>query len=184
MGHHGRVDRLFRGETTVGVIRHAKGPVLLALPTARSLPRRILVAMDFTPASMAAARLAAGLVAPDGTITLAHVCAFGDADAQPGELVDLYRVGVRERLKDATRRTRRHADVAVDHVILHGEIAPALLEHAERASCDLIALGGHAQGLVDRILLGSVRTRVMHGANCSVLVVPPERERSPEASGG
>ena len=68
-------------------------------------------------------------------------------------------------------------------MILHGQIAPALLDYSARASCDLIALGGHEQGLIDRILLGSVRTRVVHGAKSSVLIVPPGHERSVETAG-
>ena len=183
LGHHGRVDRLFRGETTIDVIRHAKQPVLLVAPSATSLPRRVLAAVDFTRASMAAARLASRLAGPDGTLTLAHVSAFGDAEPRRGDLVDLYRVGVRERLDEATRYIRRHTDVAVDSVTLQGEIAPALLEYSQRASCDLLALGGHAQGIIDRIVLGSVRTRVVHGAKCSVLIVPPRHERRVETVG-
>jgi nucleotide-binding universal stress UspA family protein len=30
-------------------------------------------------------------------------------------------------------------------------------------------------GLMERVLLGSVRTRVLRGATCSVLVAPPRR---------
>jgi nucleotide-binding universal stress UspA family protein len=183
LGHYGRVDRLFRGETTIDVIRHANHPVLLVAPTATSLPRRIVAAVDFTPASLAAARLASTLAPPDGTLTLAHVCAFGDAEPQPGDLASVYRAGVHANLEEATRGLRRQTDIAVDSVILHGEVAPALLEYAERVSCELIALGGHEHGFIDRILLGSVRTRVVRGAQSSVLVVPPRHER-PVATAG
>lgn len=57
--------------------------------------------------------------------------------------------------------------------MLEGNPAKAILAYARQHQCDLIALGGHAQGLMDRILLGSVRTEVLRGAKCSVLVVPP-----------
>ena len=55
----------------------------------------------------------------------------------------------------------------------HGQIGEALLEYANHATVDLIALGGHELGLVDRVLLGSIRTKVLRTAECSVLIAPP-----------
>jgi nucleotide-binding universal stress UspA family protein len=175
LGHHGRLDRLFGGETTVPVIQHAKVPVLVVASDARVLPRRAVAAVDFSEASMAAAAVAAELLDDDGTLTLAHVDSFGDAKAQPGDLVDLYRAGARARLDAAVRQVQRRTQRRVNGISLHGEIAEALLEYAARANCDLIALGGHELGLVDRILLGSIRTKVVRGAKCSVLIAPPEQ---------
>jgi nucleotide-binding universal stress UspA family protein len=175
LGHHGRLDRLFGGETTVPVIQHAKVPVLVVASDARVLPRRAVAAVDFSEASMAAAAVAAELLDDDGTLTLAHVDSFGDAKAQPGDLVDLYRAGARARLDAALRQVQRRTHRRVNGTSLHGEIAEALLEYAGRAKCDLIALGGHELGLVDRILLGSIRTKVVRGAKCSVLIAPPEQ---------
>jgi nucleotide-binding universal stress UspA family protein len=57
--------------------------------------------------------------------------------------------------------------------MLPGEPGAAVVAFARREHCDMIALGGHLLGLVDRILLGSVRMRVMRDAACSVLIAPP-----------
>jgi len=173
LGHHGRLDRLFGGETTIAVIRRALLPVLVVPPRVRSLPRHALAALDFTDASIAAATLAASLVAGDGTLTLAHVSAFGGVKARAGDLVDVYRAGARIKLDEAVRDMRRRTRRRIDSVMLVGEPGKALLDYADRARCDLIALGGHEQGLMDRVLLGSVRTRVVRGAKCSVLIAPP-----------
>ena len=173
LGHHGRFDRMFGGETTIPLIKHARVPVLVVAPRVRSLPRHAVAALDFTKASIAAATLAASLLASNGTLTLAHACPFGDVKAHEGDLVDLYRAGARAKLDQAVRDMRRRTRRRIDSVMLSGEPGDAILRYADRARCDLIALGGHEQGLMDRVLLGSVRTRVVRGAKCSILIAPP-----------
>ena len=173
LGRHNRFDRIFGGETAIRVMRHARLPVVAVPATARGLPERALVAMDFTPASTAAAMLAAELVPQHGVLYVAHVGAFAGASAEPGDLIDLYREGARSRLETVVEQIRRHADCAIESVLLEGEPADALLKFAKREHAGLIALGGHELGLVDRIVLGSIRTKVIRGASCSVLIAPP-----------
>jgi nucleotide-binding universal stress UspA family protein len=173
IGRHRRVDRLFGSETAIAVIRHARIPVLAVAPNARELPRRVLAAMDFTPASVSAAELALKLMARDGTLTLAHASSFTGRDHALGGLVDLYRTGAETKLDVTRRRLQRGSRSKIDSVLLEGEAGKALLRHASDQGCDLISLGGHEQGLMDRILLGSVRTRVVRAAKCSVLIAPP-----------
>jgi len=173
LGRHNRFDRIFGTETAVAVMRHARLPVVAVPATARGLPERALVAMDFTAASTAAATLAAELVPHHGVLSIVHVCAFADAAAQPGDLIDLYREGARSKLEAVVQRIRRRADCTIESALLEGEPADAILKFAKREHCGLIALGGHEQGLVDRILLGSIRTKVLRGATCSVLIAPP-----------
>ena len=62
----------------------------------------------------------------------------------------------------------------VETVLLSGEVVGQLVEHAELEGCDLIAVGGHRQGIVDRILIGSVRSGVLRAAKCSVLIGPQQ----------
>ena len=173
LGRHNRLDRIFGSETAIEVMRHARLPVVAVPATTRGLPERALVAMDFTAASTAAAMLTAELVPRHGVLYVAHVCAFAGAPAKPGDLIDLYREGARSRLDAVVEKIRRHADCAIESVLLEGEPGDALLKFAKREHCGLIALGGHELGLVDRILLGSIRTKVIRGATCSVLIAPP-----------
>ena len=173
LGHHSRVDRVLGRETTVSVIRRACMPVLAVPPSAQGLPQHALVAVDFTPASIAAAADAAELVADGGVVTVAHVCAFGGVKFSAGDLVDIYRSGARTKLEQTVEQLRGLTPRRVEGAMLDGDPGQALLNYARSAHCDLISLGGHEQGLMDRILLGSVRTRVLRGARCSVLVAPP-----------
>jgi nucleotide-binding universal stress UspA family protein len=173
LGRHNRLDRIFGSETAIEVMRHASIPVVAVPATSRGLPEHALVAMDFTPASITAATLAAELVPSHGALYVAHVSAFAGAPAEPGDLIDLYREGARTRLDSVVQKIRQHADCAIETVLLEGEPADAILKFAKREHCGLIALGGNERGLVDRILLGSIRTKVLRGATCSVLIAPP-----------
>jgi nucleotide-binding universal stress UspA family protein len=173
IGRHRRVDRLFGTETAIAVIKHARTPVLAVNPKARELPVRACAAVDFTEASLSSAVLAGRLLATDGTLTLVHASAFKGMKAIQGDLVDVYRTGVHAKLGKAVAEVRRRARCHVAGVLLEGEPGATILEYANREHCDLISLGGHEQGLIDRILLGSVRTRVLRRAKCSVLIAPP-----------
>lgn len=178
LGHHNRLDRIFGNETAIAVMRHARIPFVAVPATSRGLPEVALVAMDFTDASMAAANLAAQLVPQHGTLHIAHVCAFAGSSAEPGDLIDLYRAGAQAKLDAVVAKLRHQADCAIESMLLEGEPAEAILKLAKRERCSLIALGGHELGLVDRILLGSIRTKVLRGATCSVLIAPPTPRES------
>jgi len=174
IGRHGRLKRLLSHGTAVDVMRRASVPVLAVHPNATALPTHAMAAVDFTAASMTSAELAARLLGDDGILTVAHVCAFGNVEPREGDLVDLYRAGARAKLEQVVRDLRSRTKHRVVGVMLKGEPGDAILAYARRMQCDLIALGGHEQGLMDRILLGSVRTQILRGARCSVLIAPPK----------
>ena len=177
-GRHTRLDRIFGSETAVAVMRNARIPVLAVHASATGLPTRAVAAVDFTDASLSAATVAAQLLAKDGTLFVAHVCAFGEAKTKPGDLIDMYRAGAKAKLDEAVSVLRTRTKRRVDGVMLTGEAGSAIVAFARRERCDLIALGGHPLALLDRILLGSVRTRVIRDAACSVLIAPPVREKA------
>lgn len=172
-GRHSRLDRIFGSETAVAVMRNARIPVLAVHTRATGLPARAVAAVDFTDASLSAATIAAKLLAGDGTLFVAHVCAFGEAKAKPGDLIDIYRSGAQAKLNETVSLLRTRTKRRVEGVMLTGEAGSAVVAFARRERCDLIALGGHPLALLDRILLGSVRTRVVRDAACSVLIAPP-----------
>ena len=172
--HHGRSNRLFGGAASSSAVRHPRVPILAVASNASALPRRAVAAIDFTPPSIASATLAASLLADDGILTIAHVAAFTGAEVRAGDLIDVYRAGERAKLEEAAQEIRRRTGVSVETVVLTGTIAEALLAYAAGSKCDLIALGGHEQGFLDRLLLGSVRGKVLGAATCSVLIAPPE----------
>jgi nucleotide-binding universal stress UspA family protein len=173
-GEHHAWDRLFGPETAIAVARRSRAPVLAVARTAADIPGRVLAAVDFTESSVNAAKLAARLMARDGTLILAHVSAFADTHALRGSLPDLYETGVEDRLAELQSEIHQTTGRRVELALLSGDVVARLLEYAEQENCDLIAVGGHRQGFVDRILIGSVRSGVLRAAKCSVLIGPQQ----------
>lgn len=156
-GRHGLVDRLMLGETVLRALQLADVPVLAAESGVSELPKRILIATDFSPYSVYAARVALSLADPGATIRLAHVAPRTD------------------RLEAEFERVRREMGaehMAVETVVLSGSPGRALVDYATTANVDLVVSGTHGYGFFNRLILGSVATQLVRGAPCSVLAVP------------
>jgi nucleotide-binding universal stress UspA family protein len=75
LGSHELLDRLFGGETTIRIVRASKSPVLAVASRFDELPKRAVVATDFSVASLNSARAAVRLFPSITTISLVHVLA-------------------------------------------------------------------------------------------------------------
>ena len=53
-----------------------------------------------------------------------------------------------------------------------GDPARMLVEYAAATEADLLVVGKRGAGVIERMVLGSVASRVIHEAHCPVLVVP------------
>lgn len=170
LGPHHFMDRALGGETALHLAQHASTPVLAVPPDARTLPHRILVAVDFSPASLAAARLAASLLTGGDTLALAHVGAaaqIGSIVMGPIKLSDAF-----HRVDEFAAELERPTGVLVTTDVLAGEPTRRLLDLAAETKADAIALGSHGYSLWQRVLLGSVSSKVLRLARCSVLIYP------------
>jgi nucleotide-binding universal stress UspA family protein len=172
LGRHRIVDRMFGDETALGLVRVADVPVFAAVQSAAEAPGRIVVAIDFSETSLRAARMALDLAAPGATIYLAYV-APRDASLyewQGGERTFGGDAGA------ALQKTRDQLHVPggcrVQAVLLKGDPATELLAFASSVGAELIATGSHGRGFVTRMLVGSVATKLIRCATCSVLTVP------------
>lgn len=177
---HGMLDRVFRDETALNVMRRSPVPVLAVTPLLDALPRRVIVAVDFSRASVRAARLAAQVVARDGVLLLVHV---QPEHRERDEATEGARLVYAQGLSSAFSRLRRDlgvpAGVTVEPVVLSGAPAAELLSLADRADASLIAIGSHRRALADRVLLGSVTAAVARDARCSMLVTRDTRVQEP-----
>jgi len=173
---HQRLNRIIGGERGVQVLRSSSAPVLSVAPGFSTLPKRIVVAVDFAPASVRAAQTALLLLAPGGTLTLLHVLSplLGDAplrDSQgrdPADAVQTLFGRLRDELRPfvpagVTIETLTRTDVDID----------GILAGAEALDADLIAVGTHGPRLLERMFLGSVAASVLRAAPQTVLAVPP-----------
>ncbi len=88
-----------------------------------------------------------------------------------GEFQEKIRQGVQEtvqRIKDQAKA----ADAKVNVVVQESPSpADAIVEYAEKNGIDLIIIGNKGAGAVERFLIGSVSSKVVSHATCSVMVV-------------
>jgi len=174
--------RYLLGSTAERVVRHAQRPVLLARP-ARHGWQRALVAVDRSDMAEQVTRRTAALPLPPATeLLLVTVIPPRESLAavaptvwsgMANELEAILR-GAREEAEEHLRtlgRTLQAGGRPVKAEILRGDPAGAILAEVERRQVDLVILGSHGEGGVDRWLLGSVSERVARHAPCSVLVV-------------
>ena len=176
---HGRADRVLNDETTLNVIRTASCPVFGVVPELKHLPKRAVAAVDFSAASLAAARSIRELISGQGKLTLAYVAMPGGYPPDDGEGV-IHSLGVQAGFERAIRELGSDG-LAIDHVVLHHErtcqVSELLLEYAEGASVEVIATGSARLSRVDRWMLGSVSTDLIRDGRLSILVVPPPGHR-------
>ena len=171
---HGPVDRIFRGETLQQVIRLSSVPVLAVPPGAQGPPRKAMVALDFSRSSVRAARAALDAVEPDGELALVHVKPPTRRRGQEAESWSaIYDQGVNSAFQRVRRDLAGSHETLVQPVELTGDTVDELLGFARRSEVDLLAIGSHGHDFIERLLLGSVTTRLLRRATCSVLVTPP-----------
>jgi nucleotide-binding universal stress UspA family protein len=92
--------------------------------------------------------------------------------------------GVRESLKEEGEAALEGAERAAEGVpterhVLEGSPAREIVAYAERSGADLVVMGTHGRGGINRILVGSVAERVVRTAPMPVLTVrvgEPENE--------
>ena len=170
---HGFTDRIFEGETTLQVMRMASVPVLV-VSTEMKTVRTVVVAVDFSLASLAAAKEAIAILGGSGTVFLAAVTPL--LELQSGRFSN----PVDERLSTDLASSFRHfigalqapAGTLLEPCVLTGRTVPCLIEYAERVGADLIAAGSHGRSTLQRFLLGSVSAGLVRNAQCPVLVAP------------
>lgn len=182
-GRKGVLEEFVLGTTSIGVAAHATVPVVVLNPEVdvdALTAGRIIVAIDGSQDSLAAARAA-----------MAHAAATGSAvtavTAWYLEVVDGYVVTEpdspewkqiehdrRVMLEDVLRPARaQHPDVEVELSVRRGPIVGTLREAGQ--DVDLIVVGSRGRGSFAGRLLGSVSQRVMRSASCPVMVVTAPR---------
>ncbi len=82
-----------------------------------------------------------------------------------------------EKLEDLNATTKKNmeeltTDVRGEKIILDGNPGKAIVKHLEESNdYDLVILGSHGYGSIDRFVLGSVSEYVTRNAPCSTMIV-------------
>ena len=63
------------------------------------------------------------------------------------------------------------AELDVETTVTEGSPSTEIVRYAEGNACDLIVMGTHGRGGIDRLLLGSVAEKVVRGSSVPVLTV-------------
>jgi len=171
IGSRGRdaLDRFMLGSISTHAIHHAACSVLVVKEAPRPL-KQLVLAVDGSPASDKAVRFLLRHMnpVPDGperepiTVTVVHVMPF----LKYPELREAGRA-VAQRYADKMAK----AGFQVQEAMRLGKPADEILTVAKQHKAELIVTGAKGLGAIGRVLLGSVSTRVVHHAACSVLVV-------------
>ncbi len=178
LNHHDTLDRLLWGDTMLGLVRRGDTPVLAVSPALKSLPRRVVIAVDFSQASVAAMRAALMLLDTPATVYLVHVKVTAELPLTEFALWDReYDVALPEAFDRVTAELDIPPGVRVERVILRGHTPRAILEFAESIDADLLVAGSHGHGAIRRLIVGSVVTHLLRRTPCSILIVPrPDAE--------
>jgi len=188
------VDRLIR-TTSIPVLVHRAGADDArkdASERARETTlgiRTVVAATDFSDEATLALKTAMGLLSvsiesaqPPIRLVLFHaVPAKNIYDFHTPAYYPAY-WGDMERVANAELKTLadkwRSDQLQVETKLLRGNASEAILDEAHAIQADLIAIGTVGRSGLSRFLMGSVAQRVLHHANCPVLVV-----RKPESAG-
>jgi nucleotide-binding universal stress UspA family protein len=156
---HSRAGGIVTGRVATAVVHRSPVPVLVARrpPDDIEFPARIVLASDGTPASDAAARLAARIAARHGSRVAIVAVRNHEAPFVPGV---------------AEHAAHIAAATGAEPQIVDGEAGPphrGVTSAARDLRASLIVTG--SRGLSGLPALRSVSERIAHAAHCSVLVV-------------
>ncbi len=187
MGTHGRggFEHLLLGSVTEKVLRRATCPVLTIGRGAPSklegpLFRRIVCALDLTEASARTIEVALSLAEENmARVTLVNVLEGLPGQAGPPfyrALPEILRLR-RELFEEAEDRLHESVPIvardfcSVSERVEEGTPWRVVLQVAEETCAELIVMGAHSRGSLDRAFFGSTVNHVVRQARCPVLVV-------------
>jgi nucleotide-binding universal stress UspA family protein len=174
--HHGALARGLGGSTTHHLVRTSPAPVLVAEASGRA-PRRMLVATDLFAAASPTLSVA-GRYADlfDAQIRIIHVVEAAKFPTVVPLSLDMAAFEERSRVEfDRLVELELPRVPPDDRVVRRGRADEEIAEEAAVWRADLVVLGSHGKGWIDRLLIGSTTERLLNRLPASLLVIPINR---------
>jgi nucleotide-binding universal stress UspA family protein len=137
----------------------------------------VLVAVDFSRASIQAVRTALNLVEPGATVYLAYVRPGSDApcpEIEGQRALNLCQQGAAAAFSALQRILQVPPGVVVESLVAEGNVVEELFALAARLDADLVAAGSHRHNGVGSFMTGGVAMNLLRAARYSILITPPQ----------
>jgi nucleotide-binding universal stress UspA family protein len=185
MGTHGRsgFEALFLGSVTEKVLRSTEVPVLTVPPAVERVEsvayQTILCPIEFSDASTRALEYALTLAEETGArLILLHVIELL-VDAPQRREISHFTVPEYQRYLEEDARARLRSAVPEDarvwctpeERVISGNAFRVILDLAEQEKAEVIVMGVHGKGALNRRLFGSTTHHVIREAGCPVLTL-------------
>ena len=173
--HHRVLGRWLAGRTGYHVVRLADVPVLVTTPAAARF-ERVLVAVDLSEAArvtiVAAERFAAMLGARLRVLHAVEEIPFAPEVPAAPSTQDLLNAATAALETDIWPAIRTPD---AERVIRRGSPLGVIERETAEWGAQLVVVGSHGKGWIDRMLLGSVTEGLMRHLPASLLVIPAQR---------
>lgn len=164
---------VFSDDTALRVTRRTPIPVLAVTPDLCEQPRRAIAAIDFSPASVAAARVALKVLQPGGTLLLAHLSPdFSTAESRADGGKWSYSLATSFAFERLARELPPRRSVSIASVQLEGALIDGLANLADRIDADLIAVGTGRRDLTTFNAAPHPAAAFLHQRRRTILAVP------------
>jgi nucleotide-binding universal stress UspA family protein len=177
LNQHGAIGRAIGNDTVREVTAVSGIPVLAVRPQLTSLPKHVVVAVDFSRASIRAAHLARCLLEEHGSMQLLFVesMLLGDSSERTEGMRLIHTKGVQGAFEQLVKELEPDAGMTIETVIRWGNPLEEITRFCVEEEPDLVAIGSQSHRFLDRLLLGSVARSVAGDGRWSVLVTPSMR---------
>jgi nucleotide-binding universal stress UspA family protein len=170
MGRHGKQGllKLLVGSMTSKVIGHGFPKVLVVPKDSTNSGDKVLLAVDGSEASEAAADEIIGMGLHCTNLKEVYALSVTHSESGLGEAKAL--------AEAACKRGQEKAPRVIFHpmALVGKPAADVIAKAAEEKEVDMILIGGHGKGL-SKLLMGHVTEKVIGKAHCAVLVIEKER---------
>jgi len=150
--------------------------------------KKILIALDYDPTAEKIAETGYALAtAMKAEVVLVHVIAEpayysameysimgftgfrGFSDVNIPVVVDEFK---KETQRFLDQSKEHLGDASIKTLVMEGVFADSILEAAKSESADIIVMGSHGRGGLDKLIMGSVAEKVLHHSSVPLFIIP------------